>query len=86
MLCLCVIGFRFQSVVTAPPPDVNKELLCKFTECQVGGGRDGKDAFILSARMKDKIRLHLFVLTLILDDFTVDCVSLQQDLKLTTAK
>lgn len=36
--------------------------------------------------MKDKVLLHLLVLTLILDDFSVNCSTLQQDLKVTTRK
>ena len=40
----------------------------------------------ITRKMRDKILLHLLVLTLILDDFSVDCSILQQDLKLTTKK
>ena len=40
----------------------------------------------ITSKMKDKILLHLLVLTLVLDDFSVDCTTLQQDLKVTTRK
>ena len=66
------------------PDNVKVELLEKFTEKQES--KSGKVIHSLTARMRDKLRLHLLVLTLILDDFTVDCLSLQQDLKLSCAK
>lgn len=66
------------------PNKAREEILEKFTEKQ--STRRGLIINSLSARMKDKIRLHLFVLALILDDFTVDCQTLQQDLKLSCAR
>ena len=78
------VGLQFEGV--SIPEEVKEQLLVKFTERQEGMGKGGKTLHTLSHRMKDKIRLHLFVLTLIVDDFTVDCLSLQQDLKLTTTK
>lgn len=66
------------------PVDAKEELLSKFTEKQ--DGAKSKPIYTLSTRMKDKIRLHLFVVTLILDDFIVDCQSLQKDLQLNTTK
>ena len=71
-----------------PPPNVKKNLLDKFSELlpadsQTPGRRVGRR---LTNKMKDKILLHLLVLTLILDDFSVNCSSLQQDLKVTTKK
>ena len=81
---LWCLGLQFDGV--SVPVDVKEQLLTNFTERQEGMGKAGKTLHTLSRRMKDKIRLHLFVLTLILDDFTVDCRALQQDLKLTTTK
>lgn len=78
------VGLQFEGV--SLPEEVKEQLLLKFTERQEGMGKGGKTLHTLSHRMKDKIRLHLFVLTLIVDDFTVNCLSLQQDLKLTTTK
>lgn len=80
---MCV-GLKFEGV--SLPVDVKEQLLMRFTERQEGMGREGRTLHTLSQRMKDKIRLHLFVLVLMLDDFTVDCLPLQQDLKLTTTK
>ena len=78
------LGLQFEGV--SIPMEVKEQLLIKFTERQEGMSKGGKTLHTLSHRMKDKIRLHLCVLTLILDDFTVDCLPLQQDLKLTTTK
>ena len=71
-----------------PPPDVKKHFLEKFSERSPDPRRkDGKHVQRrLSNKMKDKVLLHLLVLTLILDDFRVDCSTLQQDLKVTTRK
>ena len=66
------------------PVNASEEILDKFTERQ--DGARPRTIHSLSNRMKDKIRLHLFVITLILDDFVVDCLPLLQDLRLTTAK
>ncbi len=66
------------------PNNVREELLEKFTERQQVRGR--KFVQTISARMRDKIRLHLLVLVLILDDFVVNCLSLQQDLKLSCTR
>ena len=60
-----------------------EEVLDKFTEKQVGPKRT---QYSLPVRVKDKIRLHLLVLCLIIDDFTVECSVLQRDLKVTTNK
>ena len=60
-----------------------EQLLTKFTEKQEGVK---KTHYSLPVRMKDKIRLHLLVLCLFLDDFTVECSVLQKDLKVTTNK
>ena len=69
-----------------PPLEVKANLLEKFSEAvgDASSSRQGKRK--ISRKMKDKILLHLLVLTLILDDFSVDCSVLQQDLKLTTKK
>jgi DNA-directed RNA polymerase I subunit RPA49 len=71
-----------------PPPDVEKNLLEKFSELLPDAARKpGKvPQRRVTSRMKDKILLHLLVLTLILDDFSVECSTLQQDLKVTTKK
>ena len=79
-----MLGLQFEGV--SVPVEVKEQLLVKFTERQEGVAKGGRTLHTLSQRMKDKIRLHLFVLTLILDDFMVDCLPLQQDLKLTTTK
>ena len=67
-----------------PPADVKTNLLEKFSDASSKQGRGQQRK--ISRKMKDKILLHLLVLTLILDDFSVDCSVLQQDLKLTTKK
>jgi DNA-directed RNA polymerase I subunit RPA49 len=71
-----------------PPADVKANLLEKFSEAVTdASSKQGKgQRRKISRKMKDKILLHLLVLTLILDDFSVDCSVLQQDLKLTTKK
>ena len=71
-----------------PPPDVEEHFLEKFSEKSPDARRkDGKPVLRrLSYKMKDKVLLHLLVLTLILDDFHVNCSTLQQDLKVTTRK
>lgn len=68
-----------------PPPGVKDQLLMKFAE-RKGAEEGHQSSYVLSSRMKDKILSHLFVLVLIIDDFVVDCATLQQDLKLTTSK
>ena len=68
-----------------PPPGVKDQLLMKFAE-RKGAEESHQRSYVLSSRMKDKILSHLFVLVLIIDDFVVDCATLQQDLKLTTSK
>ena len=78
------VGLQFEGV--SVPVEVKEQLLLKFSERQEGMGKHGKTLHTLSQRMKDKIRLHLFVLTLMVDDFMVDCRPLQLDLKLTTTK
>lgn len=83
-ICILWLGLQFEGM--SIPVDVKEQLLVKFTERQEGVAKGGKTLHTLSQRMKDKIRLHLFVLVLAIDDFTVDCLSLQQDLKLTTTK
>ncbi len=68
-----------------PPPTLVKDkLLAKFTERREEGG--GRFSSILSRRMKDKILSHLCVLALFIDNFSVDCTTLQQDLRLSTSK
>lgn len=66
-----------------PPAEVMEHLLNNFTEKLT---RAKKPQYSIPARMKDKIRLHLFVLCLIIDDFSVKCSVLQKDLKITTNK
>lgn len=70
------------------PPDVEKHFLERFSEISPDAPReDGKPMQRrLSNKMKDKVLLHLLVLTLILDEFHVDCSTLQRDLKVTTRK
>ena len=70
---------------TEPPPGVREPLLMKFAE-KKEGEESRQPSYVLSHRMKDKILSHLFVLVLIIDDFVVDCGTLQKDLKLTTSK
>lgn len=62
---------------------VTENLLGKFTEKATASK---KPQYSIPVHMKDKIRLHLFVLCLIIDDFSVQCSVLQKDLKLTTNK
>ena len=69
-----------------PPQIVKQQLLSTFTEQKLGEGGGGKVTLTLSPRMKDKILSHLLVLALILDDFMVDCSTLQHDLGLTTTR
>ena len=71
-----------------PPADVKANLLEKFSEAVTdASSKQGKSQRRkITRKMRDKILLHLLVLTLILDDFSVDCSVLQQDLKLTTKK
>ena len=69
-----------------PPLGVKDQLLMKFAERKAAGGESHQPAYVLSNRMKDKILSHLFVLVLVIDDFVVDCATLQLDLKLTTSK
>lgn len=74
-------GLQFEGVV--PPAEVLKQLQNKFTERQEG---TRKTHIILSSRMKDKICLHLLVLCLFIDDFSVDFLSLQRDLNISRTK
>ena len=76
-----VPGLKFEGA--SPPPEVLSQLLEKFAESREGPRRT---QYLLPVRMKDKIRLHLLVLCLILDDFSVECSVLQKDLKITTNK
>ena len=72
-----------------PPQDVKQNLLLKFSEALPTAGSVAKGKTQrrkITNKMKDKILLHLLVLTLIVDDFSVDCSDLQKDLKLTTKK
>ena len=80
------VGLRLSGEV--PPPDVEKHFLEKFSELSPNTPRKAGQLVQrrLSSKMKDKVLLHLLVLTLILDDFSVDCSTLQQDLKVTTKK
>lgn len=66
----------------APPTEVQQQLMSRYVE---GGGSSGGTRSF-SPRMRDKVLLHLFVLTLFLDDFSISCHSLQRDLKLTSNK
>lgn len=59
-----------------------RTLLDKFAEDQDGSMK----TYSLPVRMKDKIRLYLLVLCLIIDDFSVEFSVLQKDLKITTNK
>jgi DNA-directed RNA polymerase I subunit RPA49 len=71
-----------------PSPDVEKNLLEKFSEPLPDTGRKHSKGprRTITNKMRDKILLHLLVLTLVLDDYSVDCSVLQQDLKVTTKK
>lgn len=74
-------GVQFEGIT--PPAEVLEQLLTKFTDKQEGVK---KTQYSLPMQMKDKIRLHLLVLCLFLDDFTVECSVLQKDLRVTTNK
>lgn len=74
-------GPQFEGV--SPPSEVLEQLLGKFAESREGAK---KMTYSLPVRMKDKIRLHLLVLCLIIDDFSVEGSVLQKDLKITTNK
>lgn len=76
-----MLGLDFGGIL--PPAEVMEHLVSNFTEKLV---RTKKPQYSIPARLKDKIRLHLFVLCLIIDDFSVQCSVLQQDLKITTNK
>lgn len=76
-----MLGLHFTGA--SPPSEVLECLLGKFTEKQT---ETKKPQYCIPMRMKDKIRLHLLVLCLIIDDFTVHCSVLQKDLKITTNK
>ena len=75
------VGLHFVGIL--PPSEVKDCLLSKFAEKQSG---TKKPQYCLPMRMKDKIRLHLLVLCLIIDDFSVPCSVLQKDLKITEQK
>ena len=80
-VCLSVcLDVSFLDV--APPTEVQQQLMSRYVE---GGGSSGGTRSF-SPRMRDKVLLHLFVLTLFLDDFSISCHSLQRDLKLTSNK
>ncbi len=82
---MCVLGAGLGLLTGIPPPTVVRDqLMAKFTERKEM--EEGGVTPILSRRMKDKILSHLLVLVLFIDDFSVDCSALQEDLKLTTAK
>ena len=82
--CVCCLGLQFQDTLP-PPAKVLEQLQSKFTEKLPAAGKK-KTQLGLSVRMKDKIRLHLFTLCLIIDDFSVQCSTLQQDLRITASK
>lgn len=67
-----------------PPMLVKEQLLLKFVDSQ--GEWRGRPVYSLSPRTRDKALSHLFVLALILDDFSLDCTTLQQDLHIPTQK
>lgn len=74
------LGLEFEGF--SPPFEITEQLLAKFTEKQ--GVK--RTQHVLSTRMKDKIRLHLLVLCLLIDDFSVELSTLQKDLKISTNK
>lgn len=80
---LFVIGLKFKGV--APPTEVVQQLLGKFTEKKNHEGSK-KPQHFLSERIKDKIRLHLLVLCLFIDELVVEFADIQRDLKITTTK
>jgi DNA-directed RNA polymerase I subunit RPA49 len=66
---------------------VKEHLLSKFAERQVETKKNKPQySYSIPVRMKDKIRLHLLVLCLVIDNFEVPCSVLQKDLKVTTNK
>ena len=81
VLPLYIIGLKFKGI--SPPTEVMEYLISKFTERQEGSKRV---CYSLPVRMKDKIRLHLLVLCLFIDNFTVEFPVLQKDLMITTNK
>ena len=85
---VCVgTGLKLSGVT--PQLDIKKNLLEKFSEISSDPPRRSHGDQIqrrLTNKMRDKILLHLLVLTLIVDDFSVDCSILQCDLKVTTKK
>ncbi len=78
----CSAGLVFDGV--SPPTEVLQHLIAKFTEGQEESKK--KHRVMLSERMKDKIFLHLLVLCLFVDDFNVEFVPLQIDLKVSKSK
>lgn len=67
-----------------PPPLIKEQLLAKFAERRED--ERGTITFGLPQRMKEKILSHLLVLALVLDDFTVESLPLQKDLRITSNK
>ena len=74
-------GLKFEGI--QPPAEVIQQLQATFTEREEGTKRT---RIILSSRMKDKICLHLLVLCLFIDDFSVEFLHLQRDLKISERK
>jgi len=67
----------------SPPAEVLQHLVAKFTEPRDDPRKKG---VVLSDRIKDKIFLHLLVLCLFVDDFSVEFLTLQRDLKVSKSK
>ena len=65
------------------PEPLQCKLLERFTE---QGPQGSTEWGVVTKRMKDKILSHLFVLTLIIDQFTLDTRVLQRDLKIPSNK
>ncbi len=77
------IGLKFEGL--SPPPEVLNHLCEKYAERRVDGPKK-LPRYSLPPRMKDKIRLHLLVLCLFLDNFTVEFSVLREDLKISASK
>ena len=83
------VPFTGLSQLSWIPLSVQQSLLSKFTEFSElggGGGGGGGSGHVLSRRMKDKILSHLFVLGLMVDQYTLDTSQLQKDLKIPSNK
>jgi DNA-directed RNA polymerase I subunit RPA49 len=72
-----------KSVLGPIPNPLLDGILSRYTETQLTSTRqDAKTKNVCTARCQDKVACYLFVLCLILDDFSVDINLLAQDLQM----